>query len=292
MTRTGFLFLLFNILTQTALLGQSTNPFDVYRDEEVRYDSLGQMIHKVENLENPFDIDPTPYVTQGKNSSKATKTQISAPKIQLSNKWPLWCIVISLFILAITINLRRKTFTNMYRAIANDNYLKLLQREENNGNSFFFYLLYLIFVINAGLFIYLSISRIQEGVIPLTLLYIFGGILLIYAIRHLVLYVIGAIFPLRKEASLYSFLILILNSQVGILLLIVNAFLAFSPFSSLFMYIGLICLVGFYIWRTILGLFMMLGNQRMGIFHFFIYLCTCEIAPNLIIWKFVCNYLV
>lgn len=266
------------------------NPFDVYRQDTVRVDVQGRIYQKVDHLKNPYDVEHIPYVSDN-NISRALKPEYQKKVDHVSpvKTLPFWVIVVSVILLAIIININRSTFINVFKSVANDNFMKLVKREENSGNTPFFYLLYLLFCMNLALFIWLMMDKWGYTMFNLQYGYILGGIVGIYLVRHISLFGLGQIFPLHKEASYYSFQIVLLNGILGLILLIINVFVEYSPMSNVLIYVGMGIILVLYLLRSLKGISVLMGNSKIGLFHFFTYLCTSEIAPNLVIWSYLCN---
>lgn len=98
------------------------------------------------------------------------------------------------------------------------------------------------------------------------------------------MWLLGALFPVSKESSLYSYIILVFNILLGLLIVPVNLMLAYGPEAmySLVLYMGIGAIVLFYVMRTLRGLSISIFLIGQGIVPFFIYLCTAEIAPVLV----------
>lgn len=283
----------------------------------VTADSQILSTERVVNENNPFNIKETSgRIVDSANNSAQTIGQSSAiemdddkPNKSKSNwfaklkpkkedisgrdyslNFIFWILMASLLILAAVINLKRKSFLNLYRAITNDNYLKLLQREENNGSSFFFLLLYFLFFLNAALFIYQVLINKFEIKGYKVFLFLFVALLVIYMIRLVSTFILQVTFPLEKEAKQYNFTIIMFNIIVGLLLIPVNILTAYAPFGPKMIYVGLGIIVLFYVLRQIRGLFIAARIKGMSYFHFFIYLCTFEVTPILWVISFVKNW--
>jgi hypothetical protein len=158
----------------------------------------------------------------------------------------------------------------------------MLLRDKKSQDQILYSLLAFIFYINAGLFLGLVIERFYG--IPLSFKMLYFLILVVfgvYIIRHLTLYYLARVFSIGKEVKQYSFTIHLFNILAGLLLLISNYLVAFSPSSVgvVVTYIVIILLAIQFIYRNIRGL--LLGTSYIGSdkLHFFLYLCSCEIAP-------------
>ncbi len=204
---------------------------------------------------------------------------------------------ISLFILlllAVLMVLNRRMLRDAYRAMSNDNYLRFLFRDYQN-KLWIYRTFYLYFFINAGFFIYLTVSisagadRPSIAVLPMAI----GLIMLVYSLRHVVLQIIGSSFPVSKETELFGFIIMLINIVFGLVLTPINLGLAFGPpfLLKTLIFIGLGLFIFLYIFRQLKGLF--LSSRLLGtyLFHFFLYFCIVEIAPLLVIGKLASTHL-
>jgi hypothetical protein len=99
--------------------------------------------------------------------------------------------------------------------------------------------------------------------------------------------IVSTSFPVDKEAHLYSFVTMLINILLGVVLTPVNLIVAFAPepFPQILIWIGLAAILLFYLFRQLKGLFISGRFLAQYQFHFFLYLCTIEIAPLLIIGK-------
>jgi len=196
--------------------------------------------------------------------------------------------VLILLLLATLLAVSRSMINKAYKAIANDNYLRFLYREYQSMPGLY-RLFYLYFFINAGFFLYLTINHYDlSHPSAIFLLFIsIGAIALIYIVKHLVLNIVSTSFPVDKEAHLYSFVTMLINILLGVVLTPVNLIVAFAPepFPQILIWIGLAAILLFYLFRQLKGLFISGRFLAQYQFHFFLYLCTIEIAPLLIIGK-------
>ena len=95
------------------------------------------------------------------------------------------------------------------------------------------------------------------------------------------------IFPVDKEIKQYSFSLVIFSSILGLALVPFNIIVAFASDSlaQTALYGGLLTIFGITVFCILRGLF--LGSKYLSFhkFHFFMYLCTVEIAPAVIVVK-------
>lgn len=234
---------------------------------------------------------PKPERKQGKDDrlvKRLNELPISG-HLEVENKNVLLGVsILTLLLLASLLAVNRSLIRKAYRAIANDNYLRFLNREYRSM-PWLYWLFYLHFFINAGFFTYLLLHHLNwyQGGSIVVLLFCILFVLGTYLLKHLTLNTIAATFPVEKETSLYGFVTLLVNILLGVALVPVNLLIAFGPDSvvpfALWSGVGLVVLL--YLFRQLKGLFISGRLVRSYLFHFFLYLCSAEIAPLLIVGK-------
>ncbi len=200
-----------------------------------------------------------------------------------------WTILTSLFLLTLLFTLFRPIIVKSYRAFTNDNFLKLIHRDQGAFISTPYLMLYIAFFINAAIFLLLlwrQFGWIEAGSFSLLLVFV-GGVAGIFLLKHIMLMVVAYAFPVSKDVRQYSFMIVVFSIVLGLLLVPVNVLIAYGPEALVkavvYATIGLI--VAIYLFRIFRSLF--LAGKYIGFhkFHFFMYLCTVEIAPALVLAK-------
>ncbi len=204
-----------------------------------------------------------------------------------SNTFIFWLVLFTLLLLAIVVNVQRNALSKVVKSITNENVLKLSRREENGGLTGHYIMLYVVFFINLGCFIYL-IAKHYSGLNGFSnWLIVFASVTGVYLIRHISMAFLGQIFNIGKDSGLYSFTIMTFNIFLGLALIPINLVVAFSPLEigKVAMYIGIGLILILLLIRLLRGL--LIGVRFVGehIFQFFLYLCTFEIAPILILLR-------
>lgn len=247
--------------------------------------------------DNPFEVSHVPYrrselkeqatkgVTQS-NTNKSNSRSIVSVK-STSNTFIFWLVLFTLLLLAIVVNVQRNAISKVAKSITNENVLKLSKREENGGLTGHYIMLYVMFFINLACFIYL-IAKHYTGFDGFSnWLIVFSAVSIVYIARHISMAFIGNIFDISKDSSLYSFTIMTFNIFLGLVLIPVNLVVAFSPLeiSRPAMYVGIGLILILLLIRIARGL--LIGARFIGehLFQFFLYLCTFEIAPILILLR-------
>ena len=259
---------------------------------------------------NPFDVEKggTPSAGGSENNlnpkasiSNATPTAEEPVKPLFTPSKPVsgsevpqsflfWTVLIMLLLLTTLLTLSRSLVSRIYQAFFNDNVLTALHREQSAITNLVYGLLYAMFVVNAGVFVFLLLRHYKillDGSAWLTLLYALLGIAAIFVGKFLVVRFIANVFPMQKEMRLYGFTILIFGIVLGIALVPLNIAIAYAAPSSTYnciltayMVIGLV-----YIFRSLRSLFIAREYLLYHKFHFLLYLCTIELAPLVVLVK-------
>ena len=295
-----YAFIIFQcLLFSTGLNGQSI--FDVFRDtseikelenrpaEQVKPEAIG-----IEEISNPFEVSHIPIrknqeITSVSNRDNRT---FEISKKDASTISPLLIILFSAFILGLILFYYRGIVADIIQSLMNMNYMQSFMAKSMGQHLFRLIGLYLIFLINAGLFIVLSYKALATGNPTLPLFYVIISVLVIYVLRHLFLLVFGWIFELEGEAGTFSFLIALLNMSIGLALIPTNLFIAYAPsgLAKVLVFIGLFVIMVMIGLRYFRGILLSSKWMSSAPFQFFLYFCTFEIAPVLVILYWIGLY--
>lgn len=282
------------VAQDTDVLAQDTAPIAApnFQDTDLR-DTQAELRDElaVDQIEPEvlFPVDENQEEPIKPETSKQEEEVLELPEMLQSRRNLIFStfIILTLF-LTVVISFNRAIVNKVIRSILNDNFLNLLYREQKGKWSMQFLFLYVFFIANLALFLFLMDDKWSMEKIDANLLYLCGIIALIYFSRHFSLNMLGNTFPISKETGQFSFTIMLFNIFLGLILLPVNLFIAFAPISiaHTFIYIGLGTLGLFYFLRQLRGLFIGARFIMHNKFHFLLYLCTVEIAPMAVLYKF------
>jgi hypothetical protein len=105
-----------------------------------------------------------------------------------------------------------------------------------------------------------------------------------------VLQFMGWVFQIKEASDNYIFTVFFFNKIIGILLLpLVIYLLISSRFANQISMVALFLLCVILIYRYALSYISLAKTIQLNKFHFFLYLCTLEIVPLLIIYKMLLN---
>lgn len=296
--KNGILILFYLLFSISSFLHaqEEGNPFDLkHRLEEGDIDRKAPV-----DVSNPFDIN-RPNVEKKTTipvvgaPNKPTKTKKRKKVIQSNaDSFIFWLITVMLVLMTVLITLYNTIIEKSYRSFVNENFLKMVHRDQGRIVSFPFMIFYILFFINLAVFIFLAARNFQIGINAspfISYLICLGGIILAFLLKHALLMLLGGVFPINKEIRQYSFTIVIFSIILGLALVPFNLFIAFTDpdLARVLIYGALVVIAGAYIYRTIRAIFISSNYISLHTFHFFMYLCTAEIAPVVLLAKWITN---
>ncbi len=240
---------------------------------------------------NPFDVDHI-LVKKSAITKRVENLKAQTDGTQASNGFLFWFILFSSAVLALVLNGKAKSVDLVTKSLFNENILRLFYRDESTGFSSYLYMLYLVFIVNISVFVYLALIAygMERGI--LMYLNILVSFILAYGFKHLGLKLLGNVFLIQKNTDLYNFTIMIFNHFVGLILIPVNLLVAFGPsgVSEITFWITVVVLGFLLIFRYIRGIFIVSEHITDRLFQIIIYLCAFEVIPILILIKTVSKF--
>lgn len=206
----------------------------------------------------------------------------------------LFWIYMGLFVmLTFLISMGRSLVGLMIRGMLNDQLIFSLLRNRERAQASPYFLWYLFFFFNAGILLYLMVNWYTgsgfPGERPMFILYFTLAVAGFYGVKHLVLWMVSEIFPLKKAIRQYSFTINLYNNILGLALFPLNIAISYTSGRprDFFLYTVFTVLIISYLLRIARGLWIGLPNLMKHPIHFFLYLCAVELVPLLILWKWL-----
>ncbi|MBL7827154.1 MAG: DUF4271 domain-containing protein [Saprospiraceae bacterium] len=245
---------------------------------------------------NPFDMVPHQSPGISRVLAENATTEFNPFSILptgggLLNSVLLTVLLLILAFLTFSVAANRQAVGKSWRGFLNDNSLNVAQREASGiVGSTPYYMLYVNFLLNAGMFIFL-VTRTFQGEkfnnFKFLLICLIGAFV-VFLFKHVMVNIVSYLFSIGEESRRYNFLITIFNCVLGLFLVPFNLFIAFSGKGDyqillVFWMLGLVTI--FYGYRTIRSA--SIGSKFLSSspFHFLLYLCTVELAPVLFIVK-------
>ena len=122
--------------------------------------------------------------------------------------------------------------------------------------------------------------------------YSFIALLLIYLIKYISLKLFGLLLRLSEAAETYIFVVFTTNKIIGIVILPFIVGIAFSggQLNQIFVTLGIIVILGLYIYRFYLSYISLHKQIKVSFFHFMVYLSAFEVVPLLLINKLLVQF--
>ncbi|MBP6334596.1 MAG: DUF4271 domain-containing protein [Bacteroidia bacterium] len=217
--------------------------------------------------------------------------------LQKENVYQDWFFPIFILVLGAYTWLRifyNKYFNQLIQAFVNTNLTNQIVRDENILVQRASILLALTFNVIAALFLYLLSLEIgwELGTIGYgfkRFLFFITIVSAAYTVKFLILKIIGWLFDLDKEMATYIFNIFLINNILGLVLVPIVALMAYNPIIETHFLAELsLWLIGCaFIYRLFRGMLTGISVSGFSPLYLFLYLCTLEIAPLLVLIRIV-----
>jgi hypothetical protein len=266
-----------------------------------------QLLSKDNNSDNPFEINRKksngtvePVVEESRSNEEVKSPSEERPLIEalpesgdFSESFLFWVILLAFLILAVGLSLDRWHITKLFKGILNYNLSNTMMREATGLKNILLAILYLLFIVSAALFVYLTHKYFTGRVGANYLLYSFAFVFVIYFIRHLAMHSLYYVFPDLKEALVYSYSIATFNIVAGISLLIPVLLMAYSTkiVVLIALIVGLSILGILYLLRSFRGILIAFKYLNNSPIQFFLYLCAFEIVPLFVVYKILTDFI-
>lgn len=275
----------------------SANPFDIGIPSTPTTSAAEEAV----GSSNPFDLSPpddsddqTAVPGTAVPQAPEAEAEVGEEAISSSGTLLLLALVVLIFA-AISLLFFRSIYARCYRALFNDNLLSQLYREREAGALGSFLIMYGVFFAAAGLFIALAGQHFE--LFPAERLwqstwYASLGLLALLLLKHLILAILGYVFPIAKETSRYSFAIMVFWIIGGLILSLGALLLAYAPEGAeralIWSTVGLLVLL--FLLRSLRGFFIANRFIFSYQFHFLSYICAVEIGPALCFIKVITDF--
>ena len=217
--------------------------------------------------------------------------------IARSHVSPVWFFPIILFVLAVFAALRifyNKYFSQMLVAFVNNNLTNQIVRDENILVQRASVYLSIVFNLIAALFLYLisvyygwDLGGIGMGFSR----FLFFAVIVsaAYTLKFLILKISGWLFNLDREMATYIFNTFLINNILGIALLPFVCLIAYNQMisASWLILIAVILAATAFAYRMFRGILVGLSMPSFSLLYLFLYLCTLEIAPLVILIRII-----
>jgi hypothetical protein len=229
---------------------------------------------------------------------KETHTELRSPSDlgetrshDLRPDWLFGIIIGSLVLLAWLKLFYHKFLDQMMQSVTNHQLSVKLLRDQNIFSKRVAIALNLNFVFIGGAFVYLIFGyyNLRPFLLNDILSYLSYSacLIILLIVRHVVLHITGHLFDNHHVFREYLHQIFLIYKNLGIYLIILVIGLAYvrEDLRIYFIYLGVILVFSAYLLRLFKGV-RILMNKDVFIFYLILYLCTLEIFPFLILYRF------
>ena len=188
-----------------------------------------------------------------------------------------------------------KYFSNVFQLIFQSPIRQKQTREQLQQNNLASLFSNILFILNASIFV--SLIAIKNGWVDLTLYsciaYSVVGFTALYLFKFLFLWLSGWLFSQREAIGNYSFIVFLTNKVMGVFLIPAILLLAFSPLTVQdFAYNSALIIISIlFVYRYLISFSIVRASLKVSAFHFFLYLCTCEVLPMLVLYKLTMDFI-
>ncbi|NLR79222.1 DUF4271 domain-containing protein [Chitinophaga eiseniae] len=208
--------------------------------------------------------------------------------------WLIYLMAGILLVLSVVRLAYRKYFSDLFRAFLNPTLSQRQLKDQLSQSPFPNFLLNIFFAIVLGVYFYLVLYRQQVFPQAQPWLLIPALVLLVavvYGFKYVMLRFCGWLFGNSELADAYIFILYLINKILGVLLVPFLVIIAFCKpeIARTFLYISLFFMILLVVYRYIRSYSLVKQYLSFSKLHFFLYLCTFEVAPVLILTKVLQN---
>ena len=186
-----------------------------------------------------------------------------------------------------------KTVGQLFSAFFNINATNQIVRDENILVQRASVMLSLMYYFALALFAFLALDWFSINILWLgngmfRFLFLLMAIAMAYSLKTVLLKVLGNVFDVERPAASFIFNFTLINNATGVVLIplvMVSAYLD-SSFVTLFFYLSFGVLSISFIYRQIRAFRIWTSMPGVPFFYFILYICTLEISPLLLLYKF------
>ncbi len=188
-----------------------------------------------------------------------------------------------------------KYFSNVFQLIFQSPIRQKQTREQLQQNNLASLFSNILFILNASIFV--SLLAVKNAWVDLSLYSCIGysavGFTALYSFKFLFLWLSGWLFSQGEAIGNYSFIVFLTNKVMGVFLIPAILLLAFSPVSvqDLAYNSALIVISILFVYRYLVSFSIVRSSLKVSAFHFFLYLCTCEVLPMLVLYKLTMDFI-
>lgn len=209
------------------------------------------------------------------------------PRILHSTDWATLVFMLTIALLAVNKNIFAVRFHEYVKLFYSDKYIKIY-RDSSNITSWFTISMFVVQLISFSFIIHIFLSSIEYVDLHsfIDFLQIINFFSFFILLKYLIEKIIAVCFNIEEFAEQYNLLKINYRTYLGLLLLPVAMILFYGNIDkevALYIICGLIVVMNFILYWIIFKYYQKTINRYL--LYFILYLCTLEIAPYLILYK-------
>ncbi|PIF05413.1 MAG: hypothetical protein CSA36_06660 [Draconibacterium sp.] len=221
--------------------------------------------------------------------------QIKLPVRERNNVNNDWITIVLLVVMVLLVSVKigfQNYLSSVFQSVFNYAVSNRMFREKNYSISHGAFRLELIFYIMSAVFIF-NIPQLKHQLLStennlLLFIKIIGFIILFFVIKKLIYRFVGKVFNNVPETSEFLFNLDNYNRALGIIFIPIVALIVYYPFGNhhFAIFLGIVITIIMHSLLLFRGIVILL-KKHFSIFYLFLYLCTLEFLPLLLIYKVV-----
>ena len=227
------------------------------------------------------------------------KTQNIAPKLHKQNTNDGWISGIILICLSIFILIKvfaSKRINQIFFSVFGQQYFHQLNRDGNLYKERISVLFFIIYSLLTSLFIYQTIfvfckydNKLLNSFILFSLIFI--SIISLWTIKIIVIKFVAKLFKEYEISTEYRINILVFNIIIGIFLIPLLILIIYLK-ANIYFYFSFFILGALLLFRLLRSIKIAISKRKNSVLYIFLYFCSLEILPAVIIIKLVKMYLI
>ena len=243
-----------------------------------------------------FSADLSPEAPLSTEHNLEPTHEKAIDKVVISPDWILGVLLLIFTLLAWVRVYHLKRLNQLYQAFLYKLHVYTILRSSDSLITRISVGLNAIFVLSMSLFLY-QVIHFYGVEIPYTdtvspFLIILGIVLIVYPLKSLGLLLIGWVFNDSEKFKEYIFNVFLINKILGLSLIPIVVLVAYiTSGHAILLKLGATMVIMFYIYRLFRGYSIGRAAANLSQFYIFLYLCTLEILPLIVITRYISNEL-
>lgn len=272
----------------------------VFHKDTINIDSLSHLLYKgyLHKIKVHHFSDISFPVQKNKIQQQVTTRPKTYIGKQIQHTYPGWFVFVfisAVLMIGLVKFMQREKIKLLFQSLFKEKLIAQYVEERNSIVSLTDILLWVNYLLSFSVTLYIAFFHFQlHSPIPFSkinfLIVLFSGILLFQGIKFLLLLLSGWLFKINICVKKYALQWSFMHEMTGILLLPLNILLVFLEKGvSYIIYINLIIILLSYIFLLIRGIIIS-KRHELPLFYIFLYLCTLEILPLIVLFRLLIVY--